>query len=200
MSKILLSAAVVLSCGCGMIAEERFDPASVEPVIYTETVPLKRIKDDVQLYPEVQDASVFVPVTLKESVRLFSEKGTGIVVYSEEDCLWCQKAMPVLAEALRLTQVNAYHVDTAGKIKPEDYDTLCGYISDIFLPDPDSDTTSFYIPAVIAVKDGVITAHHISLTEDYDPEEAEELSEEQYLKLLQTYTELIGTLGPQSEE
>ena len=183
-----------------MMAEEVFDPSSVEPVAYTETVALRRIKDDVNLYAEVKDPSVFVPVTLKESIRIFAEKGTGIVVYSEEDCVWCQKAMPVLEEALQLTNVRAYHVDAAGKIKPEDYDTLCGYISEIFLPDPDSDAASFYIPAVIAVKDGVITGSHISVTEDYDPDEAEELSEEQYLKLLQIYTELIGSISDQKEQ
>ena len=199
LNKILLCAAVVLSCACST-PEEVFDPSSVEPVTYTETVSLKRIKGDVELYEEVSDPTVFIPVTLKESVRLFAEGGTGIVVYSEKDCIWCQEAMPVLQEALQLTGVTAYHVDTAGKIKPEDYDTLSGYISEIFLKDPDSDTSSFYIPAVIAVKNGIITDSHVSLTEGADPEQEEGLSEEQYLKLLQIYTELIGTIADQSEE
>ena len=58
------------------------------------------------------DEPAFSLITLKESIRLFSEKGSGILVYSSDTCPWCNRAMPVLNEVLKEYGVKAYYVDT----------------------------------------------------------------------------------------
>ncbi|MBR4445535.1 MAG: hypothetical protein IKS37_06555 [Solobacterium sp.] len=178
-------------CGCRE-HKETFDPSQVEPVSVTIQPELRSSRESLPAYA-AEDADVLVPVPLKETIRLFEEQGTGIVLYSEEDCLWCEKAVPLLAEACRLCGTKAYHVNTAGTIKPEDYDALCKYIDATFISDADGKQT-FYLPEVIAVKNGEIIDWHISLTEDYRSEEAEELSEEQRLEMLKIYTGLIASI------
>ena len=171
----------------------------MQPVVIRNDAELKETEADLSGYEGVTDASVFRAVSAKEAARIFTEKASGILFVSETDCLWCSLAAPVLQRAAQLTQTSVWYMDAAGKIKPEEYDTLCGFLTETFREDPDTGEKQFFIPAVIAVKDGTITAYHISLTDDFHSDEQQELTEEQSLALLQIYTELIASAAEEEQ-
>ncbi len=181
------AAAALLIAGCAKPAEE---PAGTEPVaeavesaapeitgtaVITNPVDIVTLEDPADLsgYQWLyDDKPAFALITLQESIRMFSEKGSGILVYSSDTCPWCNRAIPVLNDVLKEYGVRAYYVDTNMPIAPDKeqskklYDELCSYIVSIFELDEDGEPT-FQIPEVIAVKNGEIVGHHLSLVDSF---------------------------------
>lgn len=183
---ISAAAAALLIAGCAKPADEpaqtepaEIAPASAEPesgsAVITNPVDIHPLEDPADLsgYQWLyDDKPAFALITLQESIRLFSEKGSGILVYSSDTCPWCNRAMPVLNGILKEYGVKAYYVDTNMPIAPDAaeskklYDELCSYIDSIFELDEDGQPT-FQIPEVIAVKNGEIVGHHLSLVDSF---------------------------------
>ncbi len=184
MIKLCAAAAVLMTAGCASPApgpEET--PAETKPaavadpseVTITNPVAINVLEDPADLsgYEWLyDDAPAFSLITLQESIRLFSEKGSGILVYSTESCPWCNRAIPVLNDVLKEYGVKAYYVNTGVPISPDPaeskkyYEELCSYIDSIFELDEDGQPT-FQIPEVIAVKNGEIVGHHLSLVDSF---------------------------------
>ncbi len=183
--KILISAAaaVLLMTGCTKPADDPeavpTEEPSAEPeirgAVITNPVEIEVVEETADLsgYQWLyDDEPAFSLITLKESIRLFSEKGSGILVYSSDTCPWCNRAMPVLNEVLKEYGVKAYYVDTNMPIASDAamsrqlYDELCSYINSIFELDDNGEPT-FQIPEVIAVKNGEIVGHHLSLVDSF---------------------------------
>ena len=205
---ISAAAAVLLLTGCTKPAVEPEAEPTEEPTaepedrgaVITNPVDIEVVEETADLsgYQWLYDEEpAFSLITLKESIRLFSEKGSGILVYSSDTCHWCNRAMPILNEVLKEYGVKAYYVDTNMPIASDAamsrqlYDELCSYIESIFELD-DEGNTSFQIPEVIEVKNGEIVGHHLSLVGSFilSAEEAQ-MTDGETEELRNIYRELI---------
>ena len=197
----LAAAAVLTGCGTPTDTAETVDQPETPAVTITNQVDIKTLEDPADLsgYQWLEDSSpAFTEISLQESIRMFSEGGSGIVVFSAETCPWCNRAIPVLNEVLKENGLKAYYVDTNQPIASDAmtskqlYDELCSYISSIFELD-DNGQPSFQIPEVIAVKDGTIVGHHLSLVDSFVMSDADvQLDDAQRAELKQIYQDLIN--------
>ena len=200
---IAACAAVTVLTGCTANTPTADPTPETEPA-KTVTIPnqvdINALEDPADLsgYQWLEDKEpAFIGITLQESIRMFSEGGSGIVVYSADSCPWCNRAIPVLNEVLKEYGVKAYYIDTNMPIASDAmtsqklYNELCGYISSIFEVN-DAGEATFQIPEVIAVKDGTIVGHHLSLVDSFTLTDADvQLSEEQAAELKDIYRKLI---------
>lgn len=135
----------------------------------------------------------FQEITFAESLRLFTEKGSGILYYGYNDCQWCERAVPVLNEAALQTGVTVYYIDVYGPFQPtkDEFDDLMDYIEDTFLED-DKGNKSFFVPLVIGVKNGEITGSHVSLVKSFElKDETSMMDEAQKKELRDIYLDII---------
>ncbi|MBQ9822915.1 MAG: hypothetical protein IJM63_00335 [Solobacterium sp.] len=140
-----------------------------------------------------EEIADFQEITFKESIRLFSEKGSGILYFGYDNCPWCERAVPLLNEAALETGVTVYYVDVYGPFQPtkEQFDELLDYIEETLIED-DKGEKAFFVPAVIGIKNGEITGSHVSLLSDFTIEDEEsQLSDEQKKKLKEIYLDII---------
>lgn len=151
--------AAVMLCGCS---------SKPKTITITNPVQLATSTPDMSGYTLLQDSSpAFAEISLKESIRMFSEGGTGILYYGKADCGWCTRAVPELNTVAKECGVTVYYVDVAKEVTDEDYNTLIDDISEIFITDT-TGQKSFLVPEVIAVKNGKIVDHHLSLVDEFE--------------------------------
>lgn len=176
-----------LLCGC-----------SSEPKTITITNPVKlsTTAADMSGYTFLQDSSpAFVEITLKESLRMFSEGGTGILYYGKTNCTWCLRAVPELNTAAKKYGVTVYYVDVAKEVTDEDYNALLDDISDIFITDT-TGQKSFLVPEVIAVKDGKIVDHHLSLVDEFEmKDDSSQMDDTERKELQNIYKKLMTEIA-----
>lgn len=177
--------------------------ASSEPsgkVVITNLVDFNALEDPADMsgykWMDKNDTS-FIEISLQESIRFFTEGGSGILVYSAPSCPFCNRAMPILDDVLAEYGIRAYYVDTSMQIASDMetsmklYNELCSHISSIFELDENGEPM-FQIPEVIAVKDGAITGHHLSLVESFTIlDEDSQMDDVQKEELKQIYRDLI---------
>lgn len=152
-------------------------------------------KADMSGYELLTDENhVFKSITLEDSIRLFDEKGSGVVYYGYRDCPFCQQAAPVINNAARDMGVDIYYVDVTSSEgrSDESYDVLVNHIKD-FLKIEDGEPV-FYVPQVFVIKDGVIVGDHLSLVESFDMSKGENMSESQQKELKNIYVDMIKKL------
>jgi len=199
-------AAVTVLAGCAAQTPDQTAPAESTPAETAKTLTITNLVDinvledpaDLSGYQWLEDKEpAFAEISLQESIRMFKEGGSGIVVYSADSCPWCNRAIPVLNEMLKEYGVKAYYIDTNMPIASDAmtsqalYNELCSYISSIFEVNDEGEAT-FQIPEVIAVKDGIIVGHHLSLVDSFTLTDAEvQMTEEQTEELKGIYRELI---------
>ena len=137
----------------------------------------------------------FKEITLAESIRMFTEGGTGVLYYGKTGCPWCQRAIPVLDAAAAQAGFTVYYIDVSKSVSEEDYNELCTYLNEIFEKDSEGNP-EFQVPEVIAIKDGKITGHHLSLVESFsiDDTGVNQMDNDQTKELLDIYLELFKTL------
>ena len=204
---ITAAVAAVMLVGCtptseGSAVNTETAPAETETpkTVITNQVDIRTLNDPADLsgYQWLEDDEpAFVEISLQESIRMFSEGGSGIVVYSSDTCPWCNRAIPILNEVLKEKGVRAYYIDTNQPIASdavtsmELYNELCGYISSIFETNDEGEPT-FQIPEVIAVKDGEIVGHHLSLVDGFVLSDSDvQMDDSQKEELRTIYRELI---------
>lgn len=156
------------------------------------------------------DDPAFIEVSTAESLRLFSEGGTGIVVYSYESCEWCNRIIPILNTAakeygIEVFYVNIYSDDFLAK-DSTDQANIIQSLYDVLTPILDTELNEetgeyepqFRVPLVVAVKDGEITAHHVgivdSFTLDFDNLDDYQVTEDQQAELIELYKEMFATI------
>lgn len=137
---------------------------------------------------------VFKKITMEDSIRLFEEKGSGVVYYGYIGCPFCQQAVPVLNNAARQMGVDIYYVDVKSQEGNSDeiYAKLIEHIKD-FLQVEDGEPV-FYVPQVFVVKDGQIVGDHLSLVESYDISKGKDMNESQRNELKKIYLDMIEKL------
>ncbi len=171
-------------CGCA-------EPEEQEVILHSEGT-------DMSAYYWLEDDDPsFIQVTLEESLRLFDEKGDGILFYSYTTCRFCNNAVPVLNEIAREYNTPVYYIDVYG----QDYsdwpkeertalmDHFMECIEKTTVYNPSSGEREFNVPAVMTVIDGEIKAFHISLTDDYTG--TDRLTEKQTEELKEIYRGLF---------
>ena len=155
------------------------------------------------------DDPAFIQISFTESFRLFEEGGTGMLVYSYPDCPYCNRAVPVLNEAAKEKGIKVYYVDvyepemTTDTTEEQFYEDLYHLydLLDPILEKMTNETTgeiepAFYVPEVVAIKDGEIVGHHCSLTDDFVLEDSEtQMTDEQRQELKDDYLRLIDLVA-----
>lgn len=176
-----------LLCGC-----------SSEPKTITITNPVKLTTStaDMSGYTFLQDSSpAFQEITLKESLRMFSEGGTGILYYGKADCGWCTRAVPELNTVAKKYGVTVYYVDVAQEVTDADYNALLDDISTIFITDT-TGQKSFLVPEVIAVKNGKIVDHHLSLVDEFEmTDDSSQMDDTERKELQNIYKKLMTEIA-----
>ena len=135
----------------------------------------------------------FREITFAESIRMFSESGSGILYFGYDNCPWCERAIPILNQVVLETGVTVYYIDVYGPIQPDkkEYDTLLEYIDEVLIEDNEGQK-GFFVPLVIGVKEGKITGSHVSLVDGFELEnEDDQLSDAQKEELKKIYYEII---------
>ena len=91
-----------------------------EEVKIHETVKLDSTSADMDAYGVDNKDDVFQEVKLSEALRLFDEKGSGILFLAKPDGTNCTIAAQVLYEAARDLNVKVYYVNTSGEFSDND--------------------------------------------------------------------------------
>ena len=147
-----------------------------------------------------EDSEEFVGIYLDDSVQ-FLKGGTGIIVFSAPSCPFCNRALPVLKKILSKNGVKAYYVDTDepfGATTPSNANSIFAefmtLVEPILVKDENGEP-SFEIPEVVAVKDGKIIGHHLSLVDDYViTNKTSQMNEKQIKELEDIYQGLIDSV------
>ena len=168
MKKILTCLlAVVLLAGCFNKTDSKKNTSS-DALTITNKVSLTSTKADMKGYKWIRnDVADFQLISLKESLRMFEEGGTGILYYGYDECAWCNRAVPELNEVAKELNLTIYYVDASAKVEKDDYKKLLEYIDPV-LKVNSSGEKGFYVPAVIGVKNGKLVDYHVSLLDDFE--------------------------------
>ena len=197
MKKILTCLlAVVLLAGCFNKTESKKNTSTSETsntLTITNPIKLNSTKADMKGYKWIRnDVADFQLITLKESLRMFEEGGTGILYYGYDECAWCNRAVPELNEVAKELNLTIYYVDASAKVEKDDYKKLLEYIDPV-LKVNSSGEKGFYVPAVIGVKNGKLVDYHVSLLDDFELSEEDpdkQLSDAQKQELQDIYRKI----------
>ncbi|MDO4415645.1 MAG: hypothetical protein Q4C20_11275 [Erysipelotrichaceae bacterium] len=185
LSALLLSLCLLL-CGCAKQETEKV--TITNPVdIYSEPAIMTVYE---WIGNEIAD---FQEITFTESLRLFSEKGSGILYFGYDNCPFCERAVPMLNEAALETGVSVYYVDVYGVFQPtrKEFDELMGYVDEALIEDEDGGK-SFFVPLILGIKNGEITGHHVALVDGFTIENEEsQMNDAQKEELKNIYLDII---------
>ena len=198
MKKILTCLlAVVLLAGCFNKTESKKNTSS-DTLTITNKVSLTSTKADMKGYKWIRnDVADFQLITLKESLRMFEEGGTGILYYGYDECAWCNRAVPELNEVAKELNLTIYYVDASAKVEKDDYKKLLEYIDPV-LKVNSSGEKGFYVPAVICVKNGKLVDYHVSLLDDFElskDDPNKQLSDAQKQELQDIYRKIAKSVA-----
>lgn len=211
----LLGFSLLMGCSSNNISSS--STTTIEPTIKANEVEagsllLETKTLDVSGYYLLDDDNPsFTQITFDESLRLFTENGTGIVFYSYPNCPYCNRAIPVLNEVAKDEGVNVFYVYIyedemiVDKTEEEWNDTLDKFyeVAGSTLPQQLNEETGeeepvFYVPLVIALKDGQITDSHVRLVSGFminsEDDEETNLTTEQHDELYNIYKEVIESI------
>ena len=74
----------------------------------------------------------------------------------------------------------------------ESYSSLVNNLADILTVEDGEPV--MYVPEVVAIKDGKIVDHHLSLVDSFDSSVQNEMNEDQKLELINIYLDMIKKL------
>lgn len=171
-----------------------------EPIQITNKIEIESTPADMDGYVWIdEERADFQLIPLRESIRFFKEGGSGILYYGKVNCDWCQRAVPQLNLAARELGVTVYYVDVSdATVTYEEYEELVKCIDSTFRID-DTGEKAFFVPEVIAVKDGEVVGYHISLVDGYDITKSEQMSDSQKDELAGIYREVIKNAKDQDQ-
>lgn len=199
MKKILTSLLLAVSlvgCSSKTVASPSSEPTETSEPEYTITtdVELNGFTTKLPGYSWIgSEVGNFKEVTMKESVRLFEEKGSGLVVYSYVGCPWCERFLPQLNQVALKTGVTIYYVDANifNDEETEIYPVLTEYLSSI-LDKNDDGEYEMYVPLFIGVKDGELVGSHNGLVDSFDLEDdTSQMSDEQKEELQNIFLDIV---------
>lgn len=168
-------------------------PASTEKVTITNKADITAFKADMSQYKWITEPyGDFEETTLKESIKMFTEKGSGILYFGYVGCPWCERAVPNLNKAAVKTGATIYYIDASVQPDDADYKEITGYLSSVLDKD-ENGNPEFFVPLVVGVKNGEIVGSHTSLVDDFTLQsEDDQMSDAQNQELEDIYTEIIA--------
>lgn len=199
MKKILTSLLLAVSlvgCSSKTVVSSNSEPTETSKAEYTITtdVELNGFTTKLPGYSWIgSEVGNFKEVTMKESVRLFEEKGSGLVVYSYVGCPWCERFLPQLNQVALKTGVTIYYVDANifNDEETEIYPVLTEYLSSI-LDKNDDGEYEMYVPLFIGVKDGELVGSHNGLVDSFDLEDdTSQMNDEQKEELQNIFLDIV---------
>ncbi|MBQ7991511.1 MAG: hypothetical protein IJ252_00645 [Solobacterium sp.] len=160
---------------------------------------LVRTEADMSGYIWLEDESpAFDLVSIDESFRLFEEKQTGVIFYSRVSCPFCNAAVPVLNDAAKELGVRILYTDIEDpefmKLSWQERDGKVFHLMELIdsiLKTDDNGEKAFFIPLLIAVKDGEIMDSYVSVSEGIDTEHFENTPQENIDHLKELYKRVI---------
>ncbi len=167
---------------------------STSPIQITETVSLTSETADMSDYG-IEGSHQFLAITWEEALRLFDEGGSGILFFAKSDGTESVLAAGVVNEAAKELGVHVYYVDANQSVSQETYSALSSYVSETFVQDEAGNKT-FYLPNLIAVKDGVITNYHVSLLTGIGAEMTDDQHtalKNEYITVMQSAADTVST-------
>jgi predicted bacteriocin transport accessory protein len=181
--KVLAAAGLCLNMLAGCSTETKI----------TSTVELNTTDAGMDAYQWITEPiGDFRKVTVSEALRLFDEKGSGILYLGYPGCPWCERAVPILNEAVNEKKVTVYYICTKDPFDADEFDTLKDDLYDAMPVDADGNR-DFYVPMVVGIKKGAITGHHTSLVDDFQINSSEDqMSDAQKKKLKDLYLDIIA--------
>lgn len=207
----LFLALMLAGCTAASSASSAVSSSAEEPEVQEEEGPVLNTKRlNMQGYRWLEDDDpAFMQISWQEAYRLFDEEGTAVLVYSYDTCPFCNRAIPVLNEVLKEKGMKAYYVDI---YEPEmttltteeqfnvDLHKLYDYLDSVLTKEVNPNTgklePAFYVPEVLAIKDGQIVKDHCSLTEDFKMEdENTQMTDEQRAELKGIYEEICDAVN-----
>lgn len=168
-------------------------PASTEKVTITNKADITAFKADMSQYKWITEPyGDFEETTLKESIKMFTEKGSGILYFGYVGCPWCERAVPNLNKAAVKTGATIYYIDASVQPDNGDYKEITGYLASALDKDENGDP-EFFVPLVVGVKNGEIVGSHTSLVDDFTLQsEDDQMSDAQNQELEDIYTKIIA--------
>lgn len=187
----ILLCALLFICGCS-----REITVTADPVTITNPVTLETGTADMSGYRFLDDSDpAFVKISYAQSLRMFTEKGSGILFYGYDSCYYCNRAVPILNEAAKEAGITIYYIDamdSSGTSK-DDYNALMTYLEPTFREDSDTGEMTFFVPDVVGVKNGEITGFHVSLVDGFQAgDEDAQLTDEEKNELKQDYIDIFN--------
>ncbi len=164
-----------------------------EKLTITNDVELTAVKSNLSDYKWVgSEVGDFEETSLKETIRLFDEKGSAVVYYGYPGCQWCERALPELNKVVLKLGVPVYYVNASVSPAEEDYERIVECFGDALRMDEETGERAMYVPFVVGIKNGEVVGSHTSLLDSFTIEnESSQMNDSQKQELQDIYTEII---------
>ncbi len=169
------------------------ETSTTEQVTITNSVELAAVKSTLSGYKWVGDEiGDFEETSLKETIRLFDEKGSAVVYYGYVGCPWCERALPELNKVALKTGIKIYYVDASVSPASEDYQSLTEDLGDALSTNSETGEKEMYVPFVVGIKNGEVVGSHTALIDGFEiKDDSSQLSDSQKQELQDIYMDII---------
>lgn len=188
----------VLLTGCASTAStssttSTSETSTTEQVTITNSVELAAVKSTLSGYKWVGDEiGDFEETSLKETIRLFDEKGSAVVYYGYVGCPWCERALPELNQVALKTGIKIFYVDASVSPASEDYQSLTENLGDAISTNEETGEKEMYVPFVVGIKNGEVVGSHTALIDGFEiKNDSSQLSDSQKQELQDIYMDII---------
>lgn len=162
-------------------------------ITITNNAPLVATKTSMSSYKWIgSEVGDFEETSLKETIRLFDEKGSAVVYYGYVGCPWCERAVPELNKVMLKYNVPVYYVDASVNPNQDDYTKLTNDMGDILDTNEETGEKEMYVPFVIGIKDGKVVGHHVALVDGFEiKDDSSQMNDAQKKELQGIYEDII---------
>ena len=185
---------VFLLVGCSSTAtvKESSTEEETKKITITNNAPLVATEASMSDYKWIgNEVGDFEETSLKETIRLFDEKGSGVVYYGYVGCPWCERAVVELNKVMLKYDVPAYYVDAAVSPNHDDYLNLTNNFGDILDTDEETGEKEMYVPFVVGIKNGKVVGYHVALVDGFEIQsEDSQMSDAQKEELQKIYEDI----------
>lgn len=133
-------------------------------------------------------ADYFINTSFEKTVEMITNNESGIVYIGFQECEWCQRAVPVLAEMASETKSIVYYLNVDNEdITGNTYKQFKALFKNELSEDSDGERV-LMTPLVLAIKDGKVVDSHTSLVKGFEiKSETDNLNKDQFNELLTIY-------------
>jgi predicted bacteriocin transport accessory protein len=183
MKRILLLSLCMVLCGCQAqqtqtTSKKACDATTVEEECSTSST----------------SSASFTEISFDDAITYFTEGKSGVLFFGFESCPWCKEAKPILKKVAKKLGVDIYYVKTRDDDKnllytDEQKAQIQPYIQD-YMSNNDEGVLTLYVPLVLTIKDGKVTAGHEGTLDSHDATERK-MTKKEKKKLTRIYNRLL---------